>query len=263
MAREVRRLSPPLLISPLSDQIMQAAYASCHEIGFICTIGQCGPEPYTGWTRERLTNRMRVLEQTYGKRIPWFRDHLGKYNKTFERLCCIIDDDVRFGVEGVMIDCEDEKLALQVCAEFPDVRFEFGRGERGFYSFKTIPENAEWVSWPCGMLINGLVNNNSPAFDIVTSRKFRAHNCDYATEEAIKQLRKYAHSIQIAPMLGVLESLIRLKSAMQHGIDYHAWWTACGGDIAKGHYHFDLIPEVDCIPEHLRVINRYAHAFRG
>lgn len=246
--------------SPISLEALDAIIRLCDEnnIGMCCSTGQVGPTSYTGISYEVLRAR------TFGHNIAIERDHLGRNG---EDLTEWTERDIAHGFTGTMLHIFDQTEESKVLmSKYPTYEWQIGPGEDSSQPINDDlwkARQAVWHSFPTGCLIKGLGNTNdlhTGEISVHSSRhrgiKLRAHNCDYLPQETIKKIRLMFDGMNVAPQIGVVQSMFYLSIARKLSLPILHWENACWSDTKNqarwpcqnhqvtqtvGHYHFSKI----------------------
>lgn len=141
-----------------------------------------------------------------------------------------------------------------------------------------------WLSFPIGPRVFGARNYidriEVPSFQHHVNTRIRMHNADYMPD-IWKQIAKRGKlTPNIAPQLGAVQSAVYLKRALQEGVDWSNWLSACLHDhnqrkrwnapeaealFALGHYHYSHLSEEfrhdcrrECVISLVECIQRWA-----
>jgi len=251
--------------SPLSDEIIDALVEIDMPIGLVATVSQVGLHwpGYTGFSGPSLRKRVE------GTKLKLFRDHLGRSG---EDVFVAAQADSDNGWTGVHLHTwADTDLASRLLSAFPNLEWEIGPGEdrptdelsmlRFFTGLPKAP-NLKWLSFPTGCkIVEGMSNTNKVVWDRLRRMQdfgvpLRAHNCDYLWAKTLKSFIGEVQGINVAPALGVVQTLTTLRYAIELGVDVTNWqdrvmraghWKKWASDSARalivtGHYCFDQIP---------------------
>jgi hypothetical protein len=251
--------------SPVSQEAMEAAYIVEGEIGFCASIGQVGPNAYTGLTDDRFALLRQHYSKVYGREVVAERDHLGRAGENSAEW---IVRDIAHGFEECMLHIFDQAgLPSGVTGEMK-LKWQIGPGEDDSREFLDSALHGwampTWVSFPTGCLIEGLGNRGQLNLRrVYETRRYwpqlliRAHNCDYLPAATIKQVKMFFDGMNIAPQVGCFQSCAYLIIARAMSLPIQEWEDACWADQDKikrwglnernfvqgmGHYHYDKIP---------------------
>lgn len=262
-----------LYVSPVSVEAMRAAYHSGAVHGFCASVGQVGPDAYTGLDMRTFAQLRVACEQETGRRIVVERDHLGRNGECMTEW---VERDVAYGFDGCMLHVhEPTHEVMMLLGRYPAYEWQLGPGEddsrkvsmalkKVMYAHPAV----RWVSAPTGCLIESLTNRGafSPMlvrdYKTQTGKLFRGHNCDYLNSAQLRAVRETCDGFNVAPQIGCVQSCFYLTTARSTGLPIREWEDACWRDAknrarwcrhehqavqAVGHYHFDKIPWRDMV----------------
>lgn len=258
-----------LYVSPITEEIVEAAHIveASHpkRIGFCASVGQVGPGAYTGFEYDVFCRARNAAMKRHDSTVILERDHLGRNGERFEEW---VPRDIEHGFDAFMLHVFEPSAALPILHDYGyDVyEWQIGPGED---DSRPIDESlwdatapfATWFSRPTGCLIQGLSNRGEFDPEVVSNRvAFRGHNCDYLPELKLREVQRWCNGINVAPQIGVVQSLWYYMWAVSSGTDVREWLDACWADQknaarwakspydmpwAVAHYHLDkLSPEL-------------------
>jgi hypothetical protein len=259
-----------LYVGPVSREVLQAASnVARHELRLrlCCSEGQVGPNSYTGI---RVTDLSWSHLHTHAE-----RDHAGRDGKVLDAIERWNKIESRT-MDGIHVHSYDLTTKPRVKCDERDVQI--GPGEDDSRIMRCDKETSDWTGWvsfPAGPHIAGGQNVGVIDERLVASfrtrypkARLRLHNADFMSRDQWRVAARLFDGINIAPMLGVLQSVAYITRATANGLDYTAWEKASYEDIARqlrwgvahpsprwyhvGHYHFDKIPwrdevRVECV----------------
>ena len=248
------------------------------------------------WTTQEFMNFIKKMKETYlYSNVRICRDHCGPGFNGIDDLqdtYKTIETDIVNGFDLIHIDfChfkgtkeekfEESKKAIQYCYELnPRILIEIGTDENaginfGFINLQEIEKEIDFFLQFCkpefyvvqtGSLIkeiNQVGNFNSLFMKEISSLlktkeiKLKEHNADYLSKEEIKKREGIIDAMNIAPQVGVIQTLITLNKCLVYGINFDSFLEEVymGGKWRKwmnnntpenkflccviaGHYHF-------------------------
>lgn len=248
------------------------------------------------WTTKEFMDFIKKMKETYlYSNIKICRDHCGPgFNGNDDLLDTYktIETDIANGFDLIHIDfChfkgtkeerfEESKKAIQYCYELnPRILIEIGTDENaginfGFINLQEIEKEIDFFLQFCkpefyvvqtGSLIkeiNQVGNFNSLFMKEISSLlktkgiKLKEHNADYLSKEEIKKREGIIDAMNIAPQVGVIQTLITLNKCLVYGINFDnfleevyaggKWRKWLNNNTAEnkflccviaGHYHF-------------------------
>lgn len=248
------------------------------------------------WTTQEFMNFIKKMKETYlYSNVRICRDHCGPGFNGIDDLqdtYKTIETDIVNGFDLIHIDfChfkgtkeekfEESKKAIQYCYELnPRILIEIGTDENaginfGFINLQEIEKEIDFFLQFCkpefyvvqtGSLIkeiNQVGNFNSLFMKEISSLlktkeiKLKEHNADYLSKEEIKKREGIIDAMNIAPQVGVIQTLITLNKCLIYGINFDSFLEEVymGGKWRKwmnnntpenkflccviaGHYHF-------------------------
>jgi len=253
-----------LYVGPVSREVLEAASlvsGQCDPKGRLrlcCSDGQVGPDSYTGI---RLTDLLKHShmhsERDHAGRAESIADAVKQWDK--------MDSTV---MDGIHLHCFDVAAEEQACrlrdmCEERDVQIGPGEDDAFIMTLPKSPSDWEgWVSFPAGPRIAG--GQNTGVIDEALVARFRhyypkarlrLHNADFMSREQWRIAARLFDGINVAPMLGVVQSINYIAQATAQGLDCNAWLSYCVTDEHQlrrwqldrrmwyhvGHYHFDQI----------------------
>ncbi len=281
------------------------------------------------WTTKEFTDFVKEMKQKYPQSdILLCRDHCGPgFNGIYnlEDTYNTIKEDIKCGFDLIHIDfchfkgSSQEKLqetrkAIEYCLNLnPKIMLEVGTDENlgsnfSIPSLMEIQKEIDYIKTFCnpefyvvqtGSLVKEInqAGNFNRVFiekihDSLKSRgvKLKEHNADYLSAEEIQLRQGVVDAMNIAPQLGVVQTMVVLKKCLIYGVDFtsfteevykgNKWrkWLDKNTQenkflctIIAGHYHFpsesykNLIKELEkrediketIINEIMEVINHY------
>jgi hypothetical protein len=276
-----------LYVGPVSIEVLEAAYAAKtqSEIRLCCSVGQVGPNAYTGLTLEKFDALVREFRMKYKASLFAERDHLGRDQPDDEWFKSDgpvwqqekLESKYFDGVHLHSYDLDAAIAAVHVEPFKSSAEWQIGPGEdvsKPVHSLEKFDDAAKawdgWVSAPFGPYIVGTQNEGRVNFDGIESyrRRFprarlRCHACDYLPRRTLRAVMALCDGVNIAPQLGVAQSLWYLQHAKRYGRPINDWARASRFDTVQfgrwklfneewygcGHYHFDRIPWRDEVRE--------------
>ena len=248
------------------------------------------------WTTEEYMEFVRKMRKQYPMaKVKICRDHCGpgfNGNDDLKDVYKTIDADIKSGFDLIHIDfCkfkgstegrlkESKKAVLYCLKKNPKIELEIGTDEnRGTnYSLPNIKEwekEIEYFQKFCkptfyvvqtGSLVMEMnqVGNFNKAFTAQVSKLLKSkglllkeHNADYLTKEEIKERHGLVDAMNIAPQLGVVQTITTLEKCLVYGVKYDEFveevykggkwkkWMLNNGpenrllcSMIAGHYHF-------------------------
>lgn len=211
------------------------------------------------WTTEEFMDFIRKMKETYpNSNIKICRDHCGPgFNgiHDLEDSYKSIEADIKNGFDLIHIDfCnfkgnkeqqfEESKKAIEHCYRLnPRIMIEIGTDENigtnfGFMNLQEVEREINFFTGFCkpefyvvqtGSLIKEInqVGNFNKDFvqkisQILKSKgiKLKEHNADYLSKEEIKMREGIVDAMNIAPQLGVIQTMLTLKKCLMYGIDF-------------------------------------------
>ncbi len=282
------------------------------------------------WTTKQFTEFIKEMKVKYPySNVKICRDHCGPgFNGIYdlEDTYSTIKTDIENGFDLIHIDfCnfrgskeemfKESKKAIKYCMELnPKILFEIGTDEnigtnfgpinieeiKNEINFFTLFCKPEFYVVQTGSLVKEInqVGNFNRNFvkqisEILRMKgiKLKEHNADYISKEDLKLREGVVDAMNIAPQLGVIQTLMTIKKCLIYGIDFSdflnevykkgkwkKWMHNNNPDnkllccIIAGHYHFasenykSLIKQLELredikeniINEIMGVINHYA-----
>ncbi|MDP3992345.1 MAG: class II D-tagatose-bisphosphate aldolase, non-catalytic subunit [Nanoarchaeota archaeon] len=282
------------------------------------------------WTTKQFMEFIKEMNKKYpNANVKICRDHCGpgfngKYD--LEDTYSTIKTDIENGFDLIHIDfCNfkgskeemfnESKKAIEYCMKLnPNIFLEIGTDENvgtnfGFMNLEEIDREIKFYQSFCkpefyvvqtGSLIkeiNQIGNFNKDFVKKISEVlklkgiKLKEHNADYLSKEEVKKREGVVDAMNIAPQLGVVQTMIVLKKCLIYGIDFTDFTKEIyGGEkwkkwmhnntpdnkflccVIAGHYHFSsenykrLIKQLELmedikeniINEIMGVINHYA-----
>lgn len=248
------------------------------------------------WTTKEFMDFVIEMKQKYpNSKIKVCRDHCGPgFNgiHDIQDVYKTIEDDIKNGFDLIHIDfChfkgskeerfEASKKAILRCLELnPNLLLEIGTDENeginfGMVNLKEIEEEIDFFKSFCnplfyvvqtGTLVKKMnqVGNFNQDFvekikELLHSKglKLKEHNADYLSKEKINSRKGLVDAVNIAPQLGVIQTMIVLAKCLVYGIPYEEFvetvykgekwkkWVYKNSPDNKflcvsiaGHYHF-------------------------
>jgi hypothetical protein len=250
-----------LYIGPVSTEVLEAAYAVKGDIRLCCSEGQVGPKAYTGMTLDAFAEARRVWSEKYARKLIAERDHACRDGMHLRNVM-FRDKNYFDGFHFHSFNLADAVDTIEAPGH-KQVAWQIGPGED---TSKPVINPVRlwygWVSFPCGLEVTG--GTNTGALDVtrinyyrkaMPHAKLRAHNADFMPRKMFRAVQALFDGVNIAPQLGVVQSLFYLTLSATYGYDIGAWIDACLGDKTQlsrwcvgpaqwyhvGHYHFDQI----------------------
>ena len=250
---------------------------------------------YVMKTKEFMEFAKRMKENYPDSDILIARDHGGPFfngNPDLKDVYKTFEEDIKNGFDIIHIDfchyqpkekqLEETKNAIEYCLKLnPRIKIEIGTDENigtnyGIMNlkeienevnyFKEFSDNIEFYVVQTGSLvkeINQVGNFNKEfvkkASEMLKSKgiKIKEHNADYLSKEEIEKRHGIVDAMNIAPQLGVIQTMIVLKKCLSYGIDtgdflrevynggkWKKWMFKNTGEnkmlccLIAGHYHF-------------------------
>lgn len=248
------------------------------------------------WTTKEYMDFIREMRKAYPMaQVKICRDHCGpgfNGNYDLKDVYRTIDEDIKTGFDLIHIDfCKhkgtrDEKLAeskkaiLHILKKKPKIELEIGTDENEGTNY-SLPNLKEWEreinffqkfckptfyvvqTGSLVMEINQVGNFNKSFTEkvskLVRSKglKLKEHNADYLSREEVKERMGMVDAMNIAPQLGVVQTMTVLRRCLIYGIridefvdeayrggKWKKWMQNNTADnkmlctIIAGHYHF-------------------------
>ena len=248
------------------------------------------------WTTKDFMAFINKMKQTYpNSNVKICRDHCGPgFNGIYdlEDSYKTIEADIKNGFDLIHIDfCNfkgskeeqflESKKAVEYCYNLnPRISIEIGTDENagtnfGFMNLQEVEHEISFFTQFCkpefyvvqtGSLIKEInqVGNFNKEFVNKISRvlrskgiKLKEHNADYLSKEEIKAREGIVDAMNIAPQLGVVQTMLILKKCLIYGIDFtdflnevykngkwKKWMHSNTAEnkflccVIAGHYHF-------------------------
>jgi len=211
------------------------------------------------WTTKEFMDFIKKMKETYpDSQVKICRDHCGPGFNGIDDLkdaYKTIEADIENGFDFIHIDfCnfkgskedrfEESKKAILHCLKLnPNIELEIGTDENEGTNFsltnlKEIEEEIDFFKSFCNPLyyvvqtgslvkeINQVGNYNKDFIEkmkeIINSRglKLKEHNADYLSKEEIKKRAGIVEAMNIAPQLGVIQTMVVLKKCLMYGIPF-------------------------------------------
>lgn len=209
------------------------------------------------WTTKQFMEYVNKMRETYpNSQVKVCRDHCGpgfNGNHDIEDTYKTIRSDVDNGFDLIHIDfCHFQgtkeerftasKKAVELCLELnPNIELEIGTDENEGINFSInmlheLEEEIDFFKSFCnptfyvvqtGSLVMEInqVGNFNPEFiskvkEVLNSKglKMKEHNADYLSKEEIKSREGIVDAMNIAPQLGVIQTMLVLKKCLIYGI---------------------------------------------
>ncbi len=258
------------------------------------------------WTTKEFMDFIREMKREYpNSNVKICRDHCGPgfngvddLQDTYET----IKTDIENGFDLIHIDfCnfkgtkeeqfEESKKAIEYCKYLnPNILIEVGTDENigtnfGLMNLEEVEKEINFFTSFCkpefyvvqtGSLvkeINQVGNFNQEFIKEVSQKlkekgiKLKEHNADYLTKEQLDLRKNIVDSMNIAPQLGVVQTILVIKKCLVYGIDFsnfveevyekgkwRKWMYKSNPDkllctFIAGHYHFSSEPYLKIIRE--------------
>lgn len=260
-----------LWLSPISIEALEAiliARSLGNDVNLICSVGQVGPQAYTGFTHEVFAKQLDRLGRKHEAWPLVERDHLGRGG---EDMLEWLERDVQSkAFTGAMLHIfQPSKQVDKILDQF-DLTWQIGPGEDDSKRcskdlWKRYAKPGRWVSFPNGCLIDSLSNRgafDAKLFPATGKASIRGHNCDYLGLNGLRQVANHCDGLNVAPQLGCIQSCFYVLLGRSFGYRLDDWVAICERDAKNisrwcsnktqavqgvGHYHYTALEWRDVV----------------
>lgn len=253
-----------LAVGPMSSEIIEAAFRYNHPLMLIASKNQIDwSKGYVNnWTTKRFSEFVSEIKQKHPtSKVLICRDHCGPGftgNHDLSDSYHTVEEDIRNGFDLIHFDLcyhpegerllETRKLIEHALSLNPNLMIEIGTdentGDASFQSDELVTEIEYFLSFcqpefyvvQTGSLVKEI--NQVGYFDTESvahassilhqfNLKMKEHNADYLDREQIKLRTGKVDAMNIAPQLGVVQTLYILYQAACYGIDTQPFLERC------------------------------------